>query len=175
MQAIVLSYSIDSHCSLRHVLGLAAPGSRFGHLWYNVCSWVLFVLVDGVEGWMVGGPSVCKTGGNLLQIWWPTLRQAWLNDIHSGWCILEITASGRGTKCKLLSIWTWRSSSADTILTQCSYQLQRGVGGRLPLLSRTEWVHPQSHRTSQRTGLEHQTSHDQLSLLEDQRCWMNST
>ena len=104
----------------------------------------------------------------VLQTWWPTLRQAWLNDIHSGWCILEITAPGRSYK--MLSIWTWRSSSADTILTQCSYQLQRGgVVGCLPLLSRTEWVHPQSHRTSQRTGLEHQTS--QLSLLEDQTMW----
>ena len=64
MHAIVELHTV-SHRSLRYVLGLAAPGSRFGHLWYNVCSWVLFVLVDGVEGWMVGGPSVC---GNLLQI-----------------------------------------------------------------------------------------------------------
>ena len=173
MHAIVELHTV-SHRSLRYVLGLADPGSQFGHLWYSVCSWVLFVLVEGLRvGWWEDHLFV-NLGGNLLQILWPTLRQAWLNDIHSGWCILEITAPGRSYK--MLSIWTWRSSSADTILTQCSYQLQRGgVVGCLPLLSRTEWVHPQSHRTSQRTGLEHQTSHDQLSLLEDQRCWMNST
>jgi len=54
MHAIVLSYNIVSHLSLRYVLRLAAPGSQFGHLWYNVCSWVLFVLV-GLDG----GRTIC--------------------------------------------------------------------------------------------------------------------
>ena len=76
MQAIVLSYNIDSHFSLRYVLGLAAPGSQFGYLWYSVCSWVLFVLVEGLRvGWWEDHLFV-NLGGNLLQILWPTLRQA---------------------------------------------------------------------------------------------------
>ena len=52
MHAIVELHTV-SHRSLRYVLGLADPGSQFGHLWYNVCSWVLFVLAEGLRvGWL---------------------------------------------------------------------------------------------------------------------------
>jgi len=61
MHAIIELHTV-SHCSLRHVLRLAAPGSRFGHLWNNISSWDSVRVGGGVEGWMVGGP-----GGKLLQ------------------------------------------------------------------------------------------------------------